>query len=511
MLVRSDAPGWLVSEQGRGGPVAHRGDKVMPVRVTPRIVVALVTVGCAPATPSQAEPTLPLQPCRLAGAEHEAKCFSLERAVSPDHPDGPTLTIRGAVLPAREAARRAPVYFFAGGPGQAAMEAFGPLLPALAELGRERDLVFVDQRGTGSSASLDCPSSAARGLAERLAEVDSRAEIEACLATLTHDPRNFITRIAADDVDAVRAGLGHERIALVGGSYGARAAMVYARQHSDRVDRIVLDGVAPVDMAMPVSFARDADDALARMFADCSADSSCAAAFAGGRAGFDAYLTRLRGTPMTYTMPDPRTGAAAPLTVDADMIATAVRAVLYSSDLSALLPYVLARAEAGDPGPLLTQAFVLSDAVGDAMSEGMFLAVVCAEDVPQLTDERIEREAANTFLGPRIARAFVDACAPWPKAELAADELAPIAITAPTLVLSGELDPVTPPRWGDHVMPGLADGRHVIVPGAGHGTLLVGCVRSLVRDFLNGDEPDPACVSDNRRPPFFVDFAGPPA
>lgn len=474
-------------------------------------LVALVLAACGPAPQPVGAASLPRTPCRLAGAEREAQCFELTRAVDPSDPSGASLTLHGAILPAREAPRHAPIYFLAGGPGQAATEAFAPLLPMFAELGKERDLVFVDQRGTGASAPIDCAQPADRSLAARLSAAQSRVETEACLAATTHDPRRFVTRIAADDLDAVRAALGHDRIALVGGSYGTRAAMVYARQHPDHVARVVLDGVAPVDMAMPVSFARDAEAALTQTFADCAAAPSCAAAFPEARAAFDAYLASLRTAPQSVTMIDPRTGAPSPLTVDAHTIALAVRGSLYSPELAALLPFVLARAEAGDPGPLLAQALVLGDAVGDSMSTGMFLSVVCAEDVPQLTPERIARETAGTFLGPRLAELFVEACAIWPRADVPTEDRAPIAIAAPTLVLSGALDPVTPPRWGEHVMPGLADGRHVIVPGAGHGTLSVGCVPELVRDFLDGLEPDPTCVADHQRAPFFVDFAGPPA
>jgi pimeloyl-ACP methyl ester carboxylesterase len=474
--------------------------------------VLLGAVSCGEAEPSALpSATLPLTACRLPGADRAALCGTLARAVDPADPTGPTIDIAVAVVPARRPSKRHPLYFFAGGPGQGAIAAFAPLLGAFEEIGRERDLVLVDQRGTGDSAPLRCVDGLDKTIGERLAETPDLAELSRCVDGYEHDPRLFVTTIAVDDLDAVRQALGHEVIDVIGGSYGTRAAMVYARAHGEHTGRIVLDGVAPVDMALPQSFAVDAQAALDAMFSDCAATPTCAAAFPDARARFEAWMASLRAAPIVATVPDPRTGEPMPVTLGAREIAAAIRGLLYAPVLTSLLPLTMEAGQRGDLGPLVSQAALLSEGISDSMAQGMFLSVVCAEDVPFLDEAEVAAAASTAF-----GRSFVDelraSCGVWPTAELAPGYRSPIALSQPTLVLSGALDPVTPPRWGEHVLPHLSAGRHVVVPGAGHGTMSIPCVTDMIQAFLDGsDTLEVGCIDDVVRPPFFVDRAGPPA
>jgi pimeloyl-ACP methyl ester carboxylesterase len=453
-----------------------------------------------------------LEPCRIAGSDRVAQCGTLVRPVDPAAPDGATIGLRVAVFPARQAARRRPLYFFAGGPGQAATEAFGPLLGVFDDLGRDRDIVLVDQRGTGASAPLDCTAPEQDlPLGKKLR---GGAELEIlgdCLASYEHDPRLFVTTIAAQDLDAVRLALGHAQIDLIGGSYGTRAAMVYARQFGENVGRVVLDGVAPVDMALPASFGADGQAALDRMFVDCAADDGCAAAFPDAKPKLEAWLADLRQTPRRTTIEDPRTGERSEVELGAREIGLLLRGVLYVPTLTAVLPLTLDLAESGDIGPLVAQALALSDSIDESFSYGMFLSVVCAEDVPFI-DEAAEATNDGTFVGRSYVQLLRESCARWPTATLEPGYRDPIALEHPTLVLSGELDPVTPPRWGEHVLGHLSAGRHVIVPGSGHGTMQVPCVTNMIQAFLDGsDTLEIGCLEQSARPPFFIDRAGPPA
>lgn len=454
--------------------------------------------------------SLALTPCRLPGAERAALCGTLERPADPANPQGATIAIAVAVLPARQPSRRHPLYFFAGGPGQGAIAGYAPLLAAFDDIGRERDLVLVDQRGTGSSSPLECEPEIEKSLGERLVEKVDTDLLARCLAGYEHDPRLFVTTIAVDDLDAVREALGHEVIDVIGGSYGTRAAMVYARAHGDHTGRIVLDGVAPVDMTLPQSFAPDGQAALDAMFADCAASPSCAAAFPDARGQFDAWMSDIREKPVATTLPDPRTGDPVSVSLGAREVAGAIRGVLYAPTLTALLPLTLAQAQRGDFASLVTQAVVLGNGLERSFATGMFLSVVCAEDVPYLSESALQA-ADSTVFGRSFADDLRSSCAVWPRAELAPGYRDPIVLPHPTLVLSGALDPVTPPRWGDHVLPHLGAGRHVIVPGAGHGTTHIPCVTAMVHAFLDGsDTLEIGCVDDLARPPFFVDKAGPP-
>ncbi len=466
--------------------------------------------GCSEGA-TEAVRSVSLEPCRITGNERLGECGTVDRPADPEVPDGPSISLRVVVFPARDAARKHPLYFFAGGPGQAASEAFGPLLGVFDELGRDRDLVLVDQRGTGSSAPLDCEGPENPTLADQLRGEPDLERLHACLDSYVHDPRLFISTIAATDLDAVRVALGHDEIDLLGGSYGTRAAMVYARAYSAHVGRIVLDGVAPVDMAMPASFGVDAQAALDRTFADCAAQPSCAAAFPDAEAKFERWMDGLAQQPVTADLEDPRTGERVTATLGAFEVGMAVRSVLYSPSLVSVLPLTLSQAQAGDFGPLVAQALVLSDAVGNSFSHGMFLSVVCAEDVPYV-DEAAAATSDTTFVRRAVVELFRESCAQWPRAELPAGYREPITLDHPTLVLSGALDPVTPPRWGDHVLAQLPAGRHVIVPGAGHGTMAAPCVAAMIQDFLDGASTlEVGCVDSIVRPPFFIDRAGPPA
>lgn len=444
-------------------------------------------------------------PCRLEGLDRPARCGTIERALDPAAPDGPHIAIHVARIPASKAARRNPLYFFAGGPGQGAIKAFAPLLAAFDELGRDRDIVLVDQRGTGASSPLQCSADPDAPLAERMSpEVDVEL-LRTCLAGYEVDPRFFTTEIAVDDLDAVREAMGDARIDVIGGSYGTRAAMVYTRAYPDRVGHMVLDGVAPVDMAMPSSFGVDGQAALTRTFEACAADADCGPRFVDVAARFDAYLDELGRAPRAMTLEDPRTGEIAPITVQRDTIAHAVRGLLYVPQLQALLPLTLDRAVAGDLGPLVAQGSALGGGMADTMAQGMFLTVVCAEDVPFAT---LPREPS--FLGDAMLRVLQASCAQWPRATIDPHYRDPIVLQTPTLLLSGALDPVTPPRWAEHALEGLPNGHHVVFPAAGHGNLTSACGRDLIHAFLDDADLDEGCVASSVRPPFFIDLAGPP-
>jgi pimeloyl-ACP methyl ester carboxylesterase len=478
-------------------------------------VVALV-LACGAREPSIEASTLPLEECHVEGSPRPARCGVLSRPEDPDAPEGRSIALRVAVIPAQSAVKHAPLYLLAGGPGQGATEAFAPLLPAFEDLGEHRDFVLVDQRGTGSSAPLDCDDED-KPLAEKLENELDREELRACFTTLQSnaDTTKYLTTIAMDDLDAVREALGHERIDLYGGSYGTRAALVYARQHPDRVGKLVLDGVAPVDMTMPISFARDAQAALDRTFADCAADPGCAESYPRAQEKLEAWLATLpadtAGAGKTVAVTHPRTGVVEDVVLTRALVGGAIRGVLYSPDLAAMLPHVLDQAEAGDISPLVGLSLAIADSAEDSMSTGMLFSVVCSEDVPYLDEATAARETKDTVVGPEVVKLFRDACSVWSSTDVPAGYREPVHSDAPTLVLSGELDPVTPPRWGEHVLEHLPNGRHVVVPGSGHGTTSVRCVRDIMAAFLDDLEPDTTCVESLHRPPFFVDFAGPPA
>ncbi len=414
-------------------------------------------------------------------------------------------------MPALAASPRPdPLFLLVGGPGQAATEAGARLAETLRDVLEKRDIVLVDQRGTGQSNPLDCETDRAQPLRELFAPRSDPNETRACRAALDADTRLYATPAAMDDLDDVRAALGYEHVNLWGGSYGTRAALVYLRQHPERVRSLILDGSAPFDLKLPLYVARDAQRALDLLYADCEQDPDCQRAFPGARQKLDRLLSGLEQGPLETTLAHPRSGAPLPLRIERAGLASALRNLLYVPQLAGLLPLAVDRALAGDFGVFVASADAFSQSV--SVSTGMFLSIVCAEDVPRFDEALSEQLTRGTFLGGAWLADMRAECKEWPAARLTESYFEPVTSDVPSLLLSGNLDPVTPPSWGEQVARSLTSSRHVVVPGAGHGTTSLGCIPELLAEFLESRDAsalDTTCVQRLARPAFFTSLQGP--
>jgi pimeloyl-ACP methyl ester carboxylesterase len=452
-----------------------------------------------------------LQPCTNDDGPADAYCgkFSVfeDRAAG----QGRKIQLQIVLLPAlRRDPRPDPLFLFAGGPGQGAAKLARELGRAFRRFQNDRDIVLVDQRGTGSSNPLNChPPERDSDDLSKIADV-STGRFEECLKKYDADPRLYTTPIAMDDIEEVRRYLGYGPINLWGASYGTRAALVYLRQHPEAVRTVTIDGVAPPDMRLPLYFSRDGQRALDLMLDACAKDSACATAYPGLREKVDAVLRRLESAPKVRVI-HPRTGQKVEVPLPRSFAAMTIMSALYIPAAAALLPRILEDAEKGDYQGLLALAF-LNEGGGESMSEGMFLSVACAEDYPRIKPADIERETARTFLGDIMFRTRMKACDFWPTGKISEGYYKPVVSDKPALILSGELDPVTPPAWGEQVSHHLTNSKHIVVPGAAHGVTSAGCVPSLLAKFLTEASPanlDTACVQRVKRPPFFLSYAGP--
>ena len=421
------------------------------------------TLACSAGATSSG-PSVTLTDCDAAGTR--AQCAEIEVPEDREHPDT-MITLKVAVVPALESGAADPVVLLAGGPGQGAIDAYAPLLSRFDDLRAERDIVLLDQRGTGDSNPLKCPETEDESLEEQLSSDVDTEEVSRCKAQLAGNPIFYTTPHAVADLAEVLDKLGYAQANLIGGSYGTRMALAFARRHPDRVRSMVIDGVAPVDMTMPLSFAADADRALDRLFEDCAAEPACAGAFDNPRKQLDEVLAELGDDDRTVVVEHPRTGETTELELTAKVLASGIRGTLYVPELAALLPLSIAKAHQGDYAPLLAQTLLFSDGLSSNLAEGMFLSVICAEDVPFITDEAVARETKGTLLGSLMVDNLKESCALWDQAELPEDYRDPVAVDVPALVLSGDLDPVTPPRWGEHAAETLGNAKHLVVPGRG--------------------------------------------
>lgn len=460
-----------------------------------------------------AQAATPLKPCRIDGIPNELQCGSLQRPLDPARPDGVKVDIHYLVVPAM-ARNKQPdaVLMLAGGPGQSAIAVAARVLPRLSRLNNRRDLVFIDQRGTGKSAPLNCPDETQLPITEQLDTAAQMKRLDACRVTLEKLPygdlRFFTTTIAMQDMEAVRQALGVPQWNLVGGSYGTRAALEYLRQFPTEVRRTVIDGVAPPDMVLPASFSPDTQAALDKLIA------AHAKTHPALRADWQKLLASL---PREVTVAQPLTGRPERFTVDRELLLRAVRPPLYQPALAAALPAAIhaAAAEGRFEGLFgLTTAF--AGGKGMELAAGMHFSVMCAEDVPRLptaTDK--PGEDYRTVDADMYARV----CKTWPRGEVPAAFYTLPPAPSPVLVLSGGADPATPARHGERVAKALAVGhpervQHVVVPEAGHGVIAVGCVRDLMFRFIDAKTDaaalpqDAACATRIPRPPAFQPVQG---
>jgi pimeloyl-ACP methyl ester carboxylesterase len=468
-----------------------------------------VVLAACQAAPTQ--PPLELEACRLDGLGVEARCGEYQVFEDRSAQQGRTLQLRLAVIPALASSPEPdPLFILVGGPGQAATRAGARLAEALREVRRKRDIVLVDQRGTGGSHALECEADQEPSLQEALTPELDLAETRACHDALDADTTQYVTPIAMDDLDDVRRSLGYQRINLWGGSYGTRAALVYLKKYPDHVRSLVLDGAAPQAIKLPLHVARDAQRALDLLYADCERDADCQRRFPDAKRDLARLFARLDQGTIELSLADPRTGQQQSLRLGRAGLASVLLGLLYVPELAGMIPLGVERAQQDDFGLLVAAAAAFTDAA--QVSTGMFRSIVCAEDVPRISASEASQGMAQTFLGGERLALLRAECSEWSAAVLPETYFDPISSDVPSLVLSGNLDPVTPPAWGQLVSDQLSHSLHVVVPGAGHGVSSLGCLPRLIAEFIDSLDPgalDLGCVQRLERPAFFTSLLGP--
>jgi pimeloyl-ACP methyl ester carboxylesterase len=453
-----------------------------------------------------------LKPCTADDEPVDAYCGTLRVYEDRAAKTGRQIDLNIVVLPAvRTDAQPDPLFFLAGGPGQGAAKMAKGIREMYRQVLTDRDIVLVDQRGTGKSNPLNCEDEDDSLKAFGRSDADTIALLKKCLDGYDADLRLYTTPIAMDDLDDVRAYLGYDKINIYGGSYGTRAGLVYMRQHGDRVRAAILDGVAPTDMRLPLFFPRDVQRALDLLTTDCARNAACNAKYPNLQERLRTLIQRLEKDPPTVAVTHPRTGERGDVKMTARIIANVLASTLYIPMASSLIPALVERAEQNDFQGLLALA-TLGGQGEPNMSVGMQLAVICAEDAPKITAQELARESEGSMFGPYVMRAQQDACAFWPRGSVDPSFYEPVKSAIPTLVMSGEIDPVTPPVWGEAITRHLSNARHIVMPGTGHTAGGTGCGMRIIRNFITSgsvDGLDTSCVANVKRPPFFVTPAGP--
>ncbi|MHC1782223.1 MAG: alpha/beta hydrolase [Anaerolineaceae bacterium] len=483
------------------------------------IVGALSLAACSGGTPngdSTPAATLPLEDCEISspGASEatDARCGRLAVYEDPEAGSGKQIELFVAVIPAvSRTPQGGPLFLLAGGPGEAATEAFPQFLSVFERIHQKRDIVLFDQRGTGKSNPLKCPSTT-----ENI-EPDSDSfdikkvekELSTCLKSFDADPRLYTTSQAVSDLEQVRTALGYEKMNLMGVSYGTRVALAYLREYPEQLETVVLDGLNPIDWELGPHNPDNAQRAMDLILKRCEEDAACHKAFPDVQKEFTDMMAALEKAPVEVTLPHPVSGERETFNFTRQKAATTLMMISYSPENAALLPLMIhAAAGEGDYRGLAAQYLSSTDNLEKSISDGMYLSVICSEDVPYYPETNPE---SDSYLPVRLEY-LKQECGLWPHTAVMEDLKKPVSSYVPVLLLSGQADPVTPPANAEQAAKTLTNSMQLVIPQMGHGQFYRGCLPRVITNFIQEgslENLDTACVAVVKAPPFFLTLAGP--
>ena len=458
---------------------------------------------------------LELSECRISAAPGypgvKARCGILLRHLDPADPQSPLLNLNVAVVPALNLNPEAdPLVAIAGGPGGASTTFYAGYEAAFEKVRRNRDIVLLDQRGTGKSEALTCDLDEDAITGQFSAE-ETAALAKECLDALPYDPRFFTTSVAVRDLEALRLALGYPAFNIYGISYGTRVAQHYARRYPQTTRSVILDGVVPPQIPLGPGIAIEAQNALQSIFDRCAQDPACNDAFPDLEQEFRQLRQRLSQHAAQLTIPDPVTGNPRDVKFGGQELAVPLRLMSYDPATVALMPLLIHQAATGNIGPLAATFLNVQEGLDDQIAIGMHNAVVCTEDVP-FFDDPDTGALAKTYIGTAMIEALGAICSVWPAGILDDDLRVPLNTDKPVLLLSGSADPVTPPRFASLAAIKLSNSRELIGEHQGHGQAARGCVPDIIGRFVETAsiaELDTDCMQRLFTMPFFLDFSGP--
>jgi len=499
----------IATDERRCGVCFAVGERELKtiIRVTTASLMALAGMMPAGADGTNKTPPLTLEPCFIDGVKERISCASVMLPLDYSNPGGESIPVHVAVIPAKSAAPAAdPFLVFAGGPGQAAGE-FGFLIEAaFDDIRSDRDILLIDQRGTGKSHGLRCSFEGLEDSAQ-----DFRLVAEECRAEFTIDVRHFTLENIIRDTDEIRELLGYQQLNLWGGSYGTKSISLYLKRYPERVRSIIVDGILPPDQSLFLSAPASAERALGKLVEDCKTQPACNTAFPNFREQVDTLVEQAANGELRYEGIDPVSGKYIELDIGFEMAVESIRSVMYSAEGTTLLPYVVNEATGGNLTPMLA-SLMNSSAVSDSMYLGATMSLLCGEDVASIDAEAAAKAGEGSFARDSYYRIWSGHCSGWDYVRpAAADFFAPINSNVPALMLSGDLDPVTPPSLGDHWAKGFPNGRHITVKGTGHITSHAACMPKLLSEFIDHLDPallDTGCLDHLNRLPIVVGVNG---
>lgn len=444
-----------------------------------------------------------------------AECGSITLLENPHDEQSNKIDVYLMRIPAIRETDKPPIFFIAGGPGQASTDLATSFRQQFSDLLINHDFIFVDQRGTGKSNPLNCDFDTFKYAALKPNEVEAKSlrALQDCLASYNADLAQYSTPNAITDLDEIRKILGYQQIILWGGSYGSRVALAYSRRFPASSAGVILDGVAPVDIMLPFYTERDSSAALAKVFSSCSANPECEKAFPDLKASWLKLLNQLTEAPQKLSLKHPRTEQMHEVFIDHEVVSGWARMTLYSREVIAVLPLALYKATLGDFSKLYSIYALAFENISDGVSEGMQLAVLCTEDYQLSQRQKITIEKYDRTLYMPSADSIALSCAHYPKGKVTDKYFNATPSNVPTLMLSGSYDPATPPRWGKTLGPLLSQYQHIVAQGGHHIISGLGCIPDIIYRFVTSPTSVATiktdCVDNIKSPHFFIDGAGP--
>ena len=460
---------------------------------------------------------LELSDCRISVSPGSpgiaARCGTFERPLNPMDESAGTIDLKVAVIPALSLEPATdPFVPVAGGPGQSTIKFYAGWTAAFERIRQDRDILLLDQRGTGESAPMTCELDEDAIDGKYSAEQTLRLTRE-CLDLLPHDPRFFTTSVAVQDLEALRVALGYGRLNIYGASYGTRVAQHFARRYPDSTRTVILDGVVAPQIPLGPEIATESQRAIDRVFERCARDTACNERFPDIRSDFAALRDTLSVAPVAVALMHPVTAEQEFVEFGDQQLAAAIRLLLYSPRTVALLPLVISEAANGNYTPLAAQFHMIAASLAESLSIGMHNAVMCTEDAPFIDWDNLDHDAINaSYMGPLQLDAIKTMCSVWPAGVLDEDLREPLATDVPVLLLSGGADPITPARYAEMAAVDLRAAWLLTGEDQGHGLAAVGCMPRVIGEFVEtATFADGAadCLADAFVMPFFIDYSGP--
>lgn len=507
--------------------MAHsaRGLQRWAMRFTTYLIL-LAGIMAGVSAPANAAQLSDFSPCRIGQAPRSvsAECATLEvpfthglmpaaGSTSRGEALPSTYTLSIARLPARsKQAAEDPITLIAGGPGQGAQDSWPQLAAAFYPIQANRDVYLIDQRGTGNSGAMTCPTPpAGTDFSVDLDEV--KAAARACYEEQPLPTQWFTTSIAVRDLDAVRNALGFEQWNLYGVSYGTRVALHYLKRFPEHTRSVILDAVVPPQKPIGPELPLHAQHALDALFERCETNVGCSESFSGLAKRTEELFSSLKESPREVQFENLSKGSLETMVFTDQHLAMSVRLLTYSAYGTAILPSMLHDAAVNNNlAPFARQVALQESQLGGSMATGMHAAVICTEDAPFI-DTSMDRTALqNTFLGDYIVDAMVASCEPWPTGVIDEDFREPVTGDIPVLALSGEVDPITPPAYAEIAISELDNAYHIVNENQSHTQAPLGCMPTVLQQFIETKAPNNlnlTCLERLAPPALFVDANGP--